>query len=366
MGFRFRKSFKLMPGVRLNLNKKSFGLSVGGKGLRKTVNSNGRRTTSVGVPGTGLYYTKSSGGGARSSSSRKSKTKSGGGNSAGRYCGQCGAANPVDVKFCESCGAPIGKNVCKNITVILWLVFFFPVGLYLMWRKTNWARVIKISVSAFFAVIYSAAMISSVVSLINGDAFVKSQSGIRDISVSNVDVAVDLERPFFPAKVNAHIYTSYDAAELTVDDFHIKVADETIAHVDEIEYLDLTDVLTFSVVGDTAGETTITVESADGVIQSDPIHVTVIGEKPTEEQTEAPEQPPVTEQHTAAQQPDEPIVPAAPQQITYIVNTSTGVFHRASCGHAKRIDAANRGEVSAANSKEMEAKGYKPCGTCIK
>lgn len=62
MGFRFRKSFKLAPGVRLNLSKKSMGLSFGGKGARFSVNSSGRKTASVGVPGTGVSYSKTFGG----------------------------------------------------------------------------------------------------------------------------------------------------------------------------------------------------------------------------------------------------------------------------------------------------------------
>lgn len=59
MGLRFRKSIKLGKGVRLNLNKKSAGLSFGTKGARYSVNSDGRRTTSIGIPGTGLYWTNS-------------------------------------------------------------------------------------------------------------------------------------------------------------------------------------------------------------------------------------------------------------------------------------------------------------------
>ncbi len=58
MGLRFRKRIKIAPGVNLNINKKSVSLSGGVKGVRHTVSSTGRRTTSVGIPGTGLYYTK--------------------------------------------------------------------------------------------------------------------------------------------------------------------------------------------------------------------------------------------------------------------------------------------------------------------
>lgn len=56
MGFRFRRSIRIAPGVRLNLNKRSMGVSVGGKGLRYSVNSKGRRTSTIGIPGTGLSY----------------------------------------------------------------------------------------------------------------------------------------------------------------------------------------------------------------------------------------------------------------------------------------------------------------------
>lgn len=63
MGLRFRRSKKIAPGVRFNLNKKSASLTFGGKGFHKTFSTNGKKTTSVGLPGTGLYYTKTSGGG---------------------------------------------------------------------------------------------------------------------------------------------------------------------------------------------------------------------------------------------------------------------------------------------------------------
>ena len=54
MGFRFRKSFKIAPGVRVNVGKKSVGISAGVKGACVSVNSSGRKTTTVGIPGTGL------------------------------------------------------------------------------------------------------------------------------------------------------------------------------------------------------------------------------------------------------------------------------------------------------------------------
>src|ERR1700683_537252 len=51
---RFSKSFKVAPGVKFRVNAKSTSVTVGGKGVHHTVNSNGRRTTTVRVPGTPL------------------------------------------------------------------------------------------------------------------------------------------------------------------------------------------------------------------------------------------------------------------------------------------------------------------------
>lgn len=61
MGIRFRKSMKVAPGVRMNIGKKSVGVSIGGKGARYSVSSSGRTTTSASIPGTGLSYVSTSG-----------------------------------------------------------------------------------------------------------------------------------------------------------------------------------------------------------------------------------------------------------------------------------------------------------------
>jgi len=58
MGLRFRKSIKIAPGLKLNINKKSIGLTFGARGFSHTINSSGRRTTTVGLPGSGLSYSK--------------------------------------------------------------------------------------------------------------------------------------------------------------------------------------------------------------------------------------------------------------------------------------------------------------------
>lgn len=71
MGLRFRKSFKIAPGLKLNLNKKSTSLTAGTRGVHYTINSKGKKTTSVGIPGTGISYTKTSNISSKNTTSNK-------------------------------------------------------------------------------------------------------------------------------------------------------------------------------------------------------------------------------------------------------------------------------------------------------
>lgn len=68
MGLRFRKSIKIAPGVKLNLNKKSTSISFGGKHGGVTVNSKRGASYRVSAPGTGLSYTGKIGGSSKKKS----------------------------------------------------------------------------------------------------------------------------------------------------------------------------------------------------------------------------------------------------------------------------------------------------------
>lgn len=81
MGLRFRKSIKIAPGLKLNINKKSIGLSAGVRGAHVSVNSNGTKTVSAGLPGTGVSYVKSFGKG------KKGNAKKGGLSNIFKYVG---------------------------------------------------------------------------------------------------------------------------------------------------------------------------------------------------------------------------------------------------------------------------------------
>jgi tetratricopeptide (TPR) repeat protein len=57
MGFRFRKRIGIFKFLNMNLSKSGIGFSFGVRGARIGINSRGLYT-SVGLPGTGLYYYK--------------------------------------------------------------------------------------------------------------------------------------------------------------------------------------------------------------------------------------------------------------------------------------------------------------------
>lgn len=58
MGFRFRKSIKILPGLKINLTHKGISsASIGKPGASVNIEKKGTQT-SVGIPGTGLSYSK--------------------------------------------------------------------------------------------------------------------------------------------------------------------------------------------------------------------------------------------------------------------------------------------------------------------
>ena len=131
MGLRFRKSIKIAPGIKINLNKKSTSVTFGGKGLHHTVSSTGRKTTTVGIPGTGISYSKTS----NSSQKRTTSTHT--------------PNNNISVN--QEPSPTNGKKWHeKTGWIIFFLIFFFPVGLFLMW-KSDWKKTPKIIISALFA-----------------------------------------------------------------------------------------------------------------------------------------------------------------------------------------------------------------------
>ena len=60
MPFRFRRSIRIAPGIRLNLGRRGVSASAGGREGHISVGTRGARATAT-VPGTRLSYTTSAG-----------------------------------------------------------------------------------------------------------------------------------------------------------------------------------------------------------------------------------------------------------------------------------------------------------------
>ena len=138
MGMRFRKSVKIAPGVKLNLGKKSASVTFGAKGLHHTISSTGKKTTTIGVPGTGISYSTSSNSGSKHSSGNKKRSVEEESNnfSSAPY------PDPNKKKWYQKTG-----------WIIALLIFFFPVGLYLMWKYTNWGKKTKIVITTILVLL---------------------------------------------------------------------------------------------------------------------------------------------------------------------------------------------------------------------
>lgn len=70
MPFKFRKSFKIAPGIKVNLSKSGLSTTLGKKGASVNLGKKGVRTT-VGIPGTGISHTSKIGGGLDTTPARK-------------------------------------------------------------------------------------------------------------------------------------------------------------------------------------------------------------------------------------------------------------------------------------------------------
>lgn len=58
MGFKFRKSIKLTPSIKLNISKSGVSVTLGKKGCKTNIKPGKNPKTTVSIPGTGISYEK--------------------------------------------------------------------------------------------------------------------------------------------------------------------------------------------------------------------------------------------------------------------------------------------------------------------
>lgn len=127
MAFRFRKSVKLIPGVKLNFSKSGISTTVGRRGASVTI---GKRGTYIntGIPGTGVSYRKRVGN-SRSSEGSKKET----------------SENSKPDYFIDSF-----KSISSGALKFAFLTFIFGLASFIIFSFIN-AELIILSVLAIFA-----------------------------------------------------------------------------------------------------------------------------------------------------------------------------------------------------------------------
>lgn len=104
MGFRFRKSVKLFPGVRLNVSKTGLGFSAGVPGARFTKRADGKNQTTYSLPGTGISHVTIESpdhNSADDSSNHEPSHKT-------AACPQCAKRYRIETtNFCSQCGTQV-------------------------------------------------------------------------------------------------------------------------------------------------------------------------------------------------------------------------------------------------------------------
>lgn len=172
MGWRFHKSKKIAPGVRLNFNKKSSSVTLGGKGIHHTVSSTGKTTDSIGIPGSGLYYT--------SSTANKSKNTS----IKNDIVGSSNSMPPESPEKKTSCLGYIGYFFALILAMalfrFLWIACI-PVIIYLIRHKSRPKRKFHLIISSIIFVLSIGFFITSFIMPINSIS-IKSKSIKLDIN----------------------------------------------------------------------------------------------------------------------------------------------------------------------------------------
>lgn len=306
MGLRFRKSVKIAPGVKLNFNKKSTGLTIGGKGAHYTINSKGKKTTSFGIPGTGISY---------SSTSENSKSK----------------GEDKDMKKTTVEGK---KKGCGLFLIPAIIILFIIGGIGSCVGKDDKSETTT-----------STTEISTTIEKTTEEKTIT----IESIEFSDAD---PLKLEIGDSEYN-YIRVVYDDT-FSEDDIVFVSSDESVATItlnrkrNSLVYFDI------EAIG--SGTATVYAQTVDGAIKSEEITVTVVENDTTSKKTET------TEAKAAVIDKETNAPKATENSKEYVLNTNTMKIHESYCSSVKDIDPGNYAKTS--DYDKAISQGYVPCKRC--
>lgn len=247
--------------------------------------------------------------------------------------------------------------------IILLLIVFFPIGLYLMWKHSNWNKYIKIGVSVIIGIISIAAILG-----LGDDNNTQSESSVlEDSSVVlkyeayELSHLIDSDRDFEDSLKGKRVQISGEVKEnsLTSKKIYLNgdfqndgwfICDMQDDDASKVEAGDLAVIEgTFKSFNGHCNVAACSLISFESAI-----------EPYTEEETETEE---LIEETEASKESDIEEQDTEPEIIThdYVINYNTNKFHKPSCYTIE--DAENIGTY-AGTKGELEDQGYVACKKC--
>lgn len=324
MSLRFRKSIKLGSGAKFNINKKSVGLTFGNKGMHYTINSSGRKTSSVGIPGTGLYYQNIDN---TSSSKNNTNTTASNFSSSVNQKSTYKAPNQGYNSYSSS-NMNMNNNdddddeTIRDKKIISWFLFilFPPLGIALLAALVYKNKNIPKKPLTLMCV-YTPIWVIVAISIINSGLIVDNS----------------------PQQVASNIETT---------SAYIEQSSEYKEYATEQESLNndkSSDVITESQNNNEQEEQTNISPATDDNVN-------------TYEQESGGSDNDIIVNEDNSPQPEEKIY--VEKDVDYVLNTSTKKFHLKSCAEVKKIKSENLGYYTGKRT-DVENMGYTACKKCI-
>lgn len=383
MGFRFRKSIKAGP-VRINLSKSGVGYSVGGKGFRYTKKANGGTRTTYSIPGTGISYVEETGAKKKSTNTRKGvsstvpKTFDSVANTvstnahnempAGKtiYCPYCYRMVEKGTAKCPACGKTISGNGAdlsssnnsnnkprKPFYKRWW--FIAIVGLCLL---RGCGAISDASANQNESVPETTMSQSELIEL----AINLAESILAD-NIENYDIVHE------DGMVTINLWNDGFSVIATMakggDSSCTETWKETVSTIKEysssvsstFETLGIVDTPVIVNLLNDQNQDNILVSASNGVIYVDYVSDLFFSESETPITTTDPTQRNNIIYDFSA------VIPSDNGIASYVLNTSTGKFHYASCDRVDDINNNNKSFYSGTRV-DIISKGYQPCGSC--
>lgn len=295
-----------------------------------------------------------------------------------KYCGEKLVGNP---KKCQKCDKLIETK--SNISIILLLIFFFPLGIYWMWKKSNWKKPIKITLTILYSLYLAFWILVAVTPTDNENnddlttaITIESTSETTTESTTKKSQNILMNSELIEAPVMNGTRTeqigTYAYIKLSSSDFNsLKPEDYyefAVSKVDKSGYNwvsiisdngqgatwsgSIISVLTF---GELDNEGCITKQEAVWELSNNTYSL-IWDETSDETNTET------TKKETTSKK--NKITTTEEYKETYIVNKSTGKFHSPNCYMVDKIKSGNKKEIQASYD-QMKNKGYSPCKKCL-